>query len=176
MRAAALLVIAVIAQCARALRLVRAPRMCEPAARPAASVFSRRNVLSGAAIAATGTAGLIALKPTTPVFVPAAGSMSERTVVITGANTGLGFESARRLAAASARVVVTARTEEKARSAVSRLREELGESGASAGLVPLALDLADLRSVAAFPAALQNALGSDVAVDVLLNNAGVMVS
>jgi NADPH:quinone reductase-like Zn-dependent oxidoreductase len=167
--------LATLAVGTQALRITLAPRMCESAAPAASPLFSRRNLLAGGAAAAVGATGLQLLKPSTPLFLPAASSMAGQTVVITGANTGLGFESALRLAAAGARVVVTARTAAKAQSAVEALRAKLGESGAGAQFVALPLDLANLASVAAFPAELQRALGDGVAVDVLLNNAGVMV-
>jgi 3-oxoacyl-ACP reductase-like protein len=176
MRSSTSLLLTALAGGARALRLGPAPRMRESAASASSPLFSRRNLLAGSAAAAVGATGFQLLKPSTPLFLPAASSMAGETVVITGANTGLGFESALRLAAAGARVVVTARTPAKAQSAVEALRAELGDAGAGAQLVALPLDLASLASVAAFPAALQRALGEGVAVDVLLNNAGVMVS
>jgi len=143
---------------------VSSARMCDSAA--ASPIFSRRNLFAGGAAVAVGAVGLQAIKPKTPIYFPTPGSMAGQTVVITGANTGLGFESALRLAAADARVVVTARTEPKAQAAVAELRQRLGDAGASAQLVPLPLDLASLASVAAFPAALQKALGDSVSVDV----------
>jgi NAD(P)-dependent dehydrogenase (short-subunit alcohol dehydrogenase family) len=45
-----------------------------------------------------------------------------RTFVVTGANSGLGFETARRLAAHGGRVVLTARTDAKGADAVSRIK------------------------------------------------------
>lgn len=107
------------------------------------------------------------------VYRPAAGSLVGKTVLITGANTGLGLESAKRLLAAGARVVVTARTQAKVDATVAKLQgAEAAGGGKATGAV---LDLASLASVKSFPARLETATGSkNVALDVLLNNAGVM--
>lgn len=83
---------------------------------------------------------------------------SGRTFVVTGANSGLGAETARALIDAGARVILACRNTVKA-DAVAR---ELGERAEVA-----ALDLADLASVRSFADGLPG-------VDVLINNAGVM--
>ncbi|MCP3802095.1 oxidoreductase [Allokutzneria sp. A3M-2-11 16] len=88
-----------------------------------------------------------------------------RTFVVTGANSGLGYETARALAAKGARVVLTARNAERGRAALAKLRVEYP----NANLELASLDLADLDSVRAF------AGGLDEPVDVLVNNAGVMM-
>lgn len=90
-----------------------------------------------------------------------------RTVVVTGANSGIGREAAQRLAAAGAHVVLTARDEAKGTAAVDEIR-----AAAPGAQVELRLlDLADLSSVAAFADALARDLPH---LDALLNNAGVM--
>jgi NAD(P)-dependent dehydrogenase (short-subunit alcohol dehydrogenase family) len=92
---------------------------------------------------------------------------SGRGFVVTGANSGLGFETARQLAAHGANVVLAGRSGEKGLAAVERIRA--GNPGA---LVEFRLlDLADLDSVREFAGALQR---DAVALDVLVNNAGVM--
>ncbi|WP_344885791.1 oxidoreductase [Allokutzneria multivorans] len=88
-----------------------------------------------------------------------------RTFVVTGANSGLGFETARALAAKGARVVLTARNAERGGAALAKIRVEYP----GADLELASLDLADLDSVRAF------ADGFDEPVDVLVNNAGVMM-
>jgi NAD(P)-dependent dehydrogenase (short-subunit alcohol dehydrogenase family) len=90
---------------------------------------------------------------------------SGRTAVVTGANSGLGLITARELARAGARVVITARDERKAGSA----RERIAAAVPGAELDPRRLDLADLASVRAFAEQLER-------VDVLVNNAGVMMT
>lgn len=83
-------------------------------------------------------------------------------VLVTGATSGLGRETARALAGAGARVIVTGRDEAKLAAAV----DELG-----AGVEPLTLDLADLASVRR---AADEVAGRLDRLDVLVNNAGVM--
>ncbi|MEU5835823.1 oxidoreductase [Streptomyces diacarni] len=92
---------------------------------------------------------------------------SGRTAVVTGANSGLGFVTARELARRGARVVLACRDEERGRLARDRLVRELPEAGPRAEL--RLLDLGDLASVSAFAKELP-----DERVDLLVNNAGVM--
>ncbi len=96
------------------------------------------------------------------------GDQTGRTFIVTGANSGLGFETARQLAAHGGRVLVTARSESKGADAVGRIR------AAHPGAVVeyRLLDLADLNSVRRFAEAV---LDDGIAVDVLVNNAGVMM-
>jgi len=97
------------------------------------------------------------------------GAMRGRTVVVTGASSGLGFETAVRLARAGAVVVATARTEAKAAATQAALRT----AAASAAVHCLVLDLADLASVRAFVDELRRQPYGR-RLDVLVNNAGVM--
>ncbi|MEV7395790.1 oxidoreductase [Aeromicrobium sp. NPDC092404] len=90
-----------------------------------------------------------------------------RIAVVTGANGGLGLESAEALAGAGAHVVMAVRNQDKAKAAVDRIRT--AHPDASLELVPL--DLGDLASTAA--AADQILAGHD-SIDLLINNAGVM--
>ena len=84
--------------------------------------------------------------------------------VVTGSNSGLGFVTARRLAAAGAHVVMACRNAERAAAALQRLRDL--EPSASAEVRPL--DLGDLASVRAFAEAWSGPL------HLLVNNAGLM--
>ena len=89
-----------------------------------------------------------------------------RTVLVTGANSGIGFEAATVLAARGARVLLACRDEGRARSAMARI--EGAVQGADLGFVPLDQgDLASVREAAAIAA-------REPRIDVLLNNAGVM--
>lgn len=92
-----------------------------------------------------------------------------RVAVVTGANGGLGLESARALAAKGAHVVMAARDAAKADAAVARIRRVVPD----ASLEVVALDLASLASVRAAAA---EVVERHRAVDVLLNNAGVMAT
>ncbi|MFE0748372.1 oxidoreductase [Gordonia sp. NPDC058843] len=81
-----------------------------------------------------------------------------RTFVVTGANSGLGYQTAKALTRAGADVVLACRNTAKADAVAS----ELGPKATVAKL-----DLADLESVRAFAAGITGA-------DVLINNAGLM--
>ena len=70
--------------------------------------------------------------------------MQRKTVVVTGGNSGIGFETAAALAAMGARVLVTARNADKGRAAVSSLTQRSGPDGQVQLVV---FDLADLSSV-----------------------------
>jgi NAD(P)-dependent dehydrogenase (short-subunit alcohol dehydrogenase family) len=90
-----------------------------------------------------------------------------RSFVVTGANSGLGFETALQLAAHGARVVLTTRSESKGVEAIRRLTAAVP----GAAVEHRVLDLADLDSVRAFASAI---VADRFGVDVLVNNAGVM--
>ena len=89
-----------------------------------------------------------------------------RTALITGANSGLGLETARALAQRGARVVVACRSQAKAEAAC----QELAGDGRGE-LIPLELNLADLTSVRQGAEAVAERWS---AIDLLINNAGVM--
>jgi NAD(P)-dependent dehydrogenase (short-subunit alcohol dehydrogenase family) len=91
-----------------------------------------------------------------------------RTFVVTGANSGLGYVTARDLARHGARVVLAVRNEAKGKAALQALLTEQPE----AEVEVRHLDLADLDSVRAFADGIS---ADDVPVDVLVNNAGVMM-
>lgn len=88
--------------------------------------------------------------------------------IITGANTGLGFETARGLLGLGYQVVITSRDLGRGESAVSRLKAEYPQAGISA----LPLDLANTASINSFSKSF--ATGFDK-WDVLVLNAGAKV-
>ena len=90
-----------------------------------------------------------------------------RVAVVTGANTGLGFETARQLAAHGASVVLAVRNVEKGKGAVARIADEV--PGADVTLQEL--DLGSLESVRA---AAEQLRADHPRIDLLINNAGVM--
>jgi NAD(P)-dependent dehydrogenase (short-subunit alcohol dehydrogenase family) len=92
-----------------------------------------------------------------------------KTVFITGANIGLGFEATRMLSSRGARVLMACRDPERAKGAAATLRA----ANPKAKLDLIALDLSDLGSVSGVDAQLK-ALGVS-RLDVLINNAGVMM-
>ena len=91
---------------------------------------------------------------------------SGRAFLVTGANTGIGFEAARVLARRGARVLLGCRCEERAKTAMTAIRTESPD----ADLGFLELDQADLGSVRS---AAKQAAG-EPRLDVLVNNAGIM--
>jgi NAD(P)-dependent dehydrogenase (short-subunit alcohol dehydrogenase family) len=93
--------------------------------------------------------------------------LSGRTAVVTGANGGLGLETARALAGAGAGVVLAARNQQRAGEAVESIRTSAPE----ASLAVVELDLGSLGSVRR---AAGEILGAHGKIDVLVNNAGVM--
>lgn len=103
-------------------------------------------------------------KETTIYQVP---DQKGRLAVITGANSGIGKEAARRLARAGAGVVMAVRSLERGAAA----REELLTDAPDAVLDVRHLDLADLSSVRAFA---DDLAADGRPIDLLVNNAGVM--
>jgi dehydrogenase/reductase SDR family member 12 len=91
-----------------------------------------------------------------------------RTVVVTGANSGLGYATAKLLLSAGARVIVLVRGDEKGERTVARLRDEVG---AAAEVTYDTMDLADLGSVRAVAARLREA---EPRIDAVVHNAGAM--
>ena len=112
----------------------------------------------------------------TSLYKPAPHSMDGKTVVVTGGNVGLGLESSKRLAEAGATVVFTTRDDTKGTKALDEIKAYLGASGVdSAGkAMMINLDLCDLDNVKSFKGRLENIIGKDTTIDVLMNNAGVM--
>jgi NAD(P)-dependent dehydrogenase (short-subunit alcohol dehydrogenase family) len=89
------------------------------------------------------------------------------TFLVTGANTGIGYETARVLAANGARVLLGCRSEQKANEALSKIRR----IQPSAEVQWLPLDLASLESVRRAA----QIVNEQQQLDVLINNAGVMM-
>jgi len=92
---------------------------------------------------------------------------SGRTAVVTGANGGLGLETARALAAAGADVVMAARNQQRAAEAIEEIRSGVPD----AHLTLVELDLGSLDSV---QKAAERILSEHETIDLLVNNAGVM--
>jgi NAD(P)-dependent dehydrogenase (short-subunit alcohol dehydrogenase family) len=93
--------------------------------------------------------------------------LNGRCAVVTGANGGLGLETARAFAAAGAHVVMAARNQAKAADAVASVRAVVP----TASLEVVELDLGSLASVAT---AAERILVEHERIDILVNNAGVM--
>jgi NAD(P)-dependent dehydrogenase (short-subunit alcohol dehydrogenase family) len=91
-----------------------------------------------------------------------------RVAIVTGANTGIGFETAAALAANGAKAVMACRNRQKAEGAIDRIRERTP----GADLEFVELDLASLASVERFADAFR---ARHDRLDLLINNAGVMI-
>jgi len=87
-----------------------------------------------------------------------------RSVVITGANTGLGFETAKALAEKGARVVIAVRNTDKGKQAADRISGDVE------------VQELDLTSLASVRAAADTLKGRFDRIDLLINNAGVMTT
>lgn len=92
---------------------------------------------------------------------------SGRTVIVTGANSGLGYDTAAALAGAGAAVVLAVRNLDKGNEAVERIKK----SSPKAAVSVQALDLSSLDSVRR---AADELRAAHPRIDLLINNAGVM--
>lgn len=91
-----------------------------------------------------------------------------RIALVTGANTGIGFEAALQLARKGAHVLLGCRDQQRAKQAIKRIQA----AAPTASLEWLPLDLADLTSVAT---AADQLRANHQRLDLLICNAGVMV-
>ncbi|XP_058715085.1 retinol dehydrogenase 12-like isoform X2 [Poecile atricapillus] len=91
-----------------------------------------------------------------------------KVVIVTGANTGIGKETARDLAQRGARVIIACRDIAKAEAAASEIRAETGNQQ----VIVRKLDLADTKSIREFA---EKFLAEEKELHILINNAGVML-
>jgi NAD(P)-dependent dehydrogenase (short-subunit alcohol dehydrogenase family) len=101
-------------------------------------------------------------KTSTAAEVVADLDLAGRTIMVTGATSGLGLESMRVLAGRGARVIGTGRSLEQARAACASV---------GTGCTPLALELENLDSIARCADAVE---AMNIPLDVLMCNAGIM--
>ncbi|KAJ2929773.1 hypothetical protein H1R20_g7322, partial [Candolleomyces eurysporus] len=93
--------------------------------------------------------------------------LSGKVIIVTGANTGVGKETAKALLNHNAKVYIASRSQEKAESAIQDLKNETGKEA-----IFLKLDLASLKAV---KAAAEEFLNKERELHVLFNNAGLMM-
>ncbi|HEY9297998.1 MAG TPA: oxidoreductase, partial [Phormidium sp.] len=96
-------------------------------------------------------------------------SQQGKIAVVTGANSGLGYETALELAKKDVEVILACRTLQKAEEAKSRITNEFPE----AQLRSMAIDVSNLRTVREFVTQFQKQYKT---LDLLINNAGIMMS
>jgi NAD(P)-dependent dehydrogenase (short-subunit alcohol dehydrogenase family) len=97
-----------------------------------------------------------------------AASQTGRVALVTGANSGLGFDTARALAGLGAHVILACRSADKAAAAKATIAHDIPK----AKLSVVSLDLASLASV---KACAQSVLKKHKRLDLLINNAGLMM-
>ncbi|MEM9071606.1 MAG: oxidoreductase [Myxococcota bacterium] len=95
-------------------------------------------------------------------------SQQGKVAIVTGANSGIGFETAKGLASLGAEVILGCRNRERGESAVARIKE--ADPNASVSLI--LLDLGSLTSIQAFADEVHRRHSQ---VDILVNNAGIMM-
>lgn len=94
-------------------------------------------------------------------------SLTGKTVIITGANTGVGFQTALDLARRNGRIILACRNDEKGEVAKSKIIQLTGNTN----VIYRQLDLSLMSSVRAFVSVINS---EEKAVDILINNAGVV--
>ncbi|KAH9932806.1 NAD(P)-binding protein [Epithele typhae] len=105
--------------------------------------------------------------PPKPTFaVDQIPDLAGSVMIVTGGNTGIGYETCKALLAHDAKVYLAARSREKGHAAIARLKEETGKDA-----VFLELDLASMKSI---KRAAEEFAAKEGALRVLFNNAGVM--
>lgn len=93
--------------------------------------------------------------------------LTGKVAIVTGANSGIGLETAHVLASVHAKVIIPCRTLEKSNSAIQFIKKTVPE----ADLIPLQLDLSDLSSIKSF---VDSFLQLNLPLNLLINNAGIM--
>lgn len=96
-------------------------------------------------------------------------NLEGKIIVVTGANSGIGFEATKLFAKNNAEVIMACRSLERGEQAFDQIKQELP----NAKLVLMALDLSSFQSIHAFSQAFHKKYQR---LDILLNNAGIMMT
>lgn len=94
--------------------------------------------------------------------------LTGKVIIITGANSGIGYEAAKEFARKGAQIILACRNLDKAQFALSQIQAEITETKAEI----LKLDLANLKSIQQFVDSFKKKYDR---LDILLNNAGIMM-
>jgi NAD(P)-dependent dehydrogenase (short-subunit alcohol dehydrogenase family) len=94
--------------------------------------------------------------------------LTGRVIIVTGANSGIGYEAAKEFARKGAQTILASRSVDKAQGALSQIWKEIP----NAKVEIMQLDLASQRSIHAFAEAFKSNFAR---LDVLVNNAGIMM-
>lgn len=126
--------------------------------------WNRRQVLgswlAAAALLQTVSSGVAAEE---------SGSADKKLIVMTGANSGVGYEAALRLAAQQHTLVLPCRTMDKSVGAIQSIQQQLPD----ANLIPAECDLASLASIQSFAKELPSLIGDTKQLDTVCYNAGL---
>jgi len=95
--------------------------------------------------------------------------LTGKVIIVTGGNSGLGFESVKAFAKQGAEVIMACRNEEKGKTA----KKEIQDIDPESNIPVMELDLMDLASIKAFAARFAKEYSR---LDVLMNNAGIMMN
>jgi NAD(P)-dependent dehydrogenase (short-subunit alcohol dehydrogenase family) len=95
--------------------------------------------------------------------------LTGKTIIVTGANVGLGYESAKEFSRKGAHTIMACRNLEKGNAALARIRKEIPNARAEV----MYLDLASLKSIHSFSDEFKSRFSR---LDVLMNNAGIMMA
>ena len=146
----------------------------DDASAPPALARSRRDFVRDAVLLSTLGVGLAA-RADADVDVDVAPAAATKTpcVLITGANSGVGYTAAKQIAAQGKTVVIACRSVHKAEQAARELKEDVG-ANAKVVTLPVGLELTDLASVREYALAFLDR--SDLALEALVCNAGIMAA
>jgi NAD(P)-dependent dehydrogenase (short-subunit alcohol dehydrogenase family) len=96
-------------------------------------------------------------------------NLSGKIIIVTGANSGIGYEAAKEFSRKGAKTILACRNMEKARSALVKIKKEVPNSNTEI----MKLDVSSLKSIHGFAKEFKS---KHKRLDVLLNNAGVMMT
>lgn len=106
-----------------------------------------------------------------PTICSSTNRLDGKTVIITGANAGIGKETAKDLVSRGARVIIACRNESKAAQAAEEIKK--ADEKRPDAVVIKKLDLASLASIRSFA---EDILNTESKIDILINNAGMVTA